>query len=62
MPGAVPMTSTLALTNVTFPFVKNIANIGWKEMVKNDKGFAQGISISGGELLDEDVSKAFGIK
>ena len=44
MPGAVPHTSTLALTNATFPYLLRIANLGTREALKQDPGFAEGLN------------------
>ena len=44
MPGAVPHTSTLALTNATFPYLLRIANLGAREALKQDPGFAEGLN------------------
>ena len=48
MPGAVPRTSTFALTNVTLPFVKQLANLGWREALGRDPHFAQGLNVHDG--------------
>ena len=48
MPGAVPRTSTSALTNVTLPFVKQLANLGWREALGRDPHFAQGLNVHDG--------------
>ena len=48
MPGAVPRTSTFALTNVTLSFVKQLANLGWREALGRDPHFAQGLNVHDG--------------
>ena len=48
MPGAVPRTSTFALTNVTLPFVKQLANLGWREALGRDPHLAQGLNVHDG--------------
>ena len=48
MPGAVPRTSTFALTNATLPFVKALANHGWREALTRDAGLAAGLNIHAG--------------
>jgi alanine dehydrogenase len=60
MPGAVPYTSTVALTNVTLPYVLRLANMGWKEACKADPGLAKGLNVVGGELTYKGISEAFG--
>lgn len=59
MPGAVPYTSTLALTNVTLPFVLKLANQGWKEACKKDDSLAKGLNIVDGKIVYEEIAEAF---
>ena len=61
MPGAVPFTSTLGLTNVTLPYALAIANKGWKQAVKEDKDLMKGVNIVEGTIVYEDVAEAFGM-
>ncbi|HWE87027.1 MAG TPA: alanine dehydrogenase [Terracidiphilus sp.] len=58
MPGAVPNTSTLALTNATFPYVLRIANLGVKEALKQDAGFAEGLNTWLGTLTHRGVAES----
>ncbi len=58
MPGAVPNTSTLALTNATFPYVMRIANHGVKEALKQDPGFAEGLNTWMGTLTHKGVAES----
>ena len=58
MPGAVPHTSTLALTNATFPYVLRIANLGVKEALKQDSGFAEGLNTWLGTLTHKGVAES----
>jgi len=60
MPGAVPRTSTFALTNVTLPFVKNLANHGWREALKKDPHLANGLNVHGGHINHEAVARDLG--
>lgn len=60
MPGAVPYTSTVALTNVTLPYVLRLANMGWEKACEADPGLAKGLNVVGGELVYEGISEAFG--
>ncbi|MFZ0394291.1 MAG: alanine dehydrogenase, partial [Terracidiphilus sp.] len=58
MPGAVPHTSTLALTNATFPYVLRIANLGVKEALQQDSGFAEGLNTWLGTLTHKGVAES----
>lgn len=59
MPGAVPYTSTLALTNVTLSYVVKIANLGWREACNRDKTLEKGLNIIKGEVVYEELLHAF---
>ena len=58
MPGAVPHTSTLALTNSTFPYVLRIANMGVHEALKQNAGFAEGLNTWCGKLTYRAVAES----
>jgi alanine dehydrogenase len=58
MPGAVPHTSTLALTNSTFPYVLRIANVGAREALKQDTGLADGLNTWMGTLTHRGVAES----
>ena len=60
MPGAVPYTSTLALTNVTLPYILKLANNGWELACEQDKTLAKGLNILKGKVVYPDIIKAFG--
>ncbi|WP_406274669.1 alanine dehydrogenase [Nocardia sp. NBC_00881] len=60
MPGAVPNTSTVALTNATLPYVLSLAERGWRDAVAADPGLAAGLSTHRGALLSESVAQAHG--
>src|ERR1700691_6140754 len=62
MPGAVPRTSTLALTNATLPYVRALADLGWQAALKRDAGLAAGLNVYAGEITHEAVAKALGLK
>lgn len=62
MPGAVPRTSTLALTNATLPYARALADLGWREAFKRDPGLASGLNVHAGEITHEVVAKALGLK
>ncbi|QNM86915.1 alanine dehydrogenase [Polaribacter pectinis] len=59
MPGAVPYTSTIALTNVTLPYILNIANKGWEEACTKDVALAKGLNIIKGKIVYKEISEAF---
>ena len=59
MPGAVPYTSTLALTNATLPYAVQLANKGWKQACKENKELELGLNVINGDVVYEAVSKAF---
>ncbi len=59
IPGAVPYTSTLALTNATLPYARRIARYGWKEACKLDKGLAEGVNIVDGKIVFKAVAEAW---
>lgn len=60
MPGAVPRTSTFALTNVTLPFAKNLAKYGWREALSRDKHLANGLNVHAGHINHEAVARDLG--
>jgi alanine dehydrogenase len=61
MPGAVPNTSTHALTNVTLPYTVALANHGWKEALCRDDALALGLNTHAGEVVYEPVAAAHGM-
>jgi alanine dehydrogenase len=58
MPGAVPRTSTYALTNATLPFVRALADHGWQAALKRDPHLARGLNVHEGELKHEVVARS----
>jgi len=58
MPGAVPRTSTFALTNATLPYVKSLADHGWQQALAKDSGLARGLNVHDGRLYHEAVANA----
>ena len=58
MPGAVPRTSTYALTNATLPFVVKLANLGYKEALLNDSHFLNGLNVYRGKVTNKPVTEA----
>jgi alanine dehydrogenase len=61
MPGAVPITSTKALTNVTLPYVEAIADLGLAEAVARDPALARGVNVLDGKITYEAVAEAHGL-
>ncbi len=61
MPGAVPYTSTLALTNATLPYAVQLANKGWKQACAEHEGLKLGLNIINGDVVYKGVSEAFGL-
>jgi len=62
MPGAVPRTSTVALTNATLPYVKAIADRGWRQALASDRGLALGLNVHAGRVTHEAVAQALGLE
>ena len=60
MPGAVPHTSTYALTNVTLPYAVALANLGWRDALRADPALALGLNTYAGELTNAPVAAAHG--
>lgn len=58
MPGAVPHTSTLALTNATFPYLMRLANLGARQALQQDPGLAEGLNTYLGKLTHGGVAKS----
>jgi alanine dehydrogenase len=61
MPGAVPNTSTFALTNVTMPYAVALADKGWRTALADDPALAQGLNTHAGQLTNEPVAAAHGL-
>lgn len=59
IPGAVPYTSTLALTNATLPYAIRLADMGWREACKKDPGLADGVNMVDGNITFKAVAEAF---
>lgn len=62
MPGAVPYTSTLALTNVTLPYLLQMANKGIKRAIEEDAALRSGLNVKGGKVTYKAVAEAFGLE
>ena len=62
MPGAVPYTSTIALTNATNPYIQKLANDGILNALQNDRSLLQGLNMMNGQVTHKGVADAFGLK
>ena len=62
MPGAVPKTSTMALTNATLPYAVAIANKGWKRAMQENREIALGANVVEGKITYKAVADAFGLE
>jgi len=62
MPGAVPHTSTSALTNTTLPYVRRIASLGWADALRADRPLAAGLNIHGGMVVNAGVATAHALE
>jgi alanine dehydrogenase len=62
MPGGVPRTSTLALTNATLPYALQLANKGWKRAVQDNGALLKGVNVVDGKITYPGVAEAFGLE
>ncbi len=62
MPGAVPETSTRALTNATLPYALVLADRGWRQALAADPALAKGLNTTAGRITNADVAAAFGVE
>jgi len=62
MPGGVPRTSTLALTNATFPYAMQLANKGWKQALRDSPALRKGLNLYDGKVTYPGVAEAFGFE
>jgi alanine dehydrogenase len=61
MPGGVPRTSTLALTNATFPYARRIAKHGWRAACRADRALFLGLNVVEGKVVYPGVAEAFSL-
>ncbi|MDR3119315.1 MAG: alanine dehydrogenase [Mediterranea sp.] len=61
IPGAVPYTSTMALTNATLPYALKLADKGWQEACRQDAALALGLNVVNGKVVYEAVAKTFNL-
>jgi len=62
MPGGVPRTSTLALTNATLPYALQLANKGWKRALRENPALLKGLNVADGKVTYQAVAEAFGLE
>jgi alanine dehydrogenase len=62
MPGGVPRTSTLALTNATLPYALQLASKGWKKALQDNAALLKGLNMTGGKVTYAAVAEAFGLQ
>lgn len=62
MPGAVPNTSTYALTNATLPYIVELADRGWVEALRRDPALAKGLNVHEGKVVYKEVAEAHGLE
>lgn len=62
MPGAVPYTSTLGLTNVTLPYVLSLAEKGWEKATADDPALKKGLNIVKGKVVYDEIAEAFDLR
>ncbi len=62
MPGAVGRTSTFALTNATLPYALKLADMGYQNACRNDRGLAEGINVERGKITNKAVADTFGLE
>ncbi len=62
MPGAVPLTSTMALTNATFPYALELANKGWQMATRKNPAIREGLNVIYGKITYKGVAEAFGME
>ena len=62
MPAAVARTSTLALTNATFPYVRRLANLGYEEAIASSKSLIKGVNLFKGNVTCKAVADSLGLE
>ena len=61
IPGAVPFTSTLALTNATLPYALKLANLGWKQACEENEDLRKGLNVVNGKIVCKAVAETFNL-
>jgi alanine dehydrogenase len=62
MPGIVPRTSTIALSNATLPYALKLANLGYREALKSDDALRKGLNVLGGKVTNKFVAESLGLE
>jgi len=62
MPGAVPYTSTMGLTNVTLPYVITLADLGWEKAIHQNQSLAKGLNVVKGKIVYQEIAEAFNLQ
>jgi len=62
MPGIVPRTSTIALSNATLPYALKLANLGYREALRNDEALRKGLNVFEGEVTNRFVAESLGLE
>ncbi len=62
VPGAVPRTSAIALSNATYPYALKLANLGVDKAVSTDSALAKGVNVYKGKLVHQDIAETFGLE
>lgn len=62
LPACVARTSTVALTNATFPYVLKLASMGWREALESDPALARGLNVLGGKLVNQGIAESLGME
>jgi len=62
MPGMVPRTSTLALSNATLPYALKLANMGWQKAMKADKPLSKGLNVWNGKVTNKFVADSLSLE
>jgi alanine dehydrogenase len=62
MPGAVPITSTYALTNATMPYVLELADLGVRQAISRDPGLRTGVNVAAGRVTHPAVAEGVGME
>lgn len=62
MPGMVPQTSTVALSNATLPYALKLANLGYREAMRSDEAFRKGLNVFDGKVTNRFVAESLGLE
>jgi alanine dehydrogenase len=62
IPGAVPRTTTVALTNATLGYIEGLAETGWRNAIRKHADLARGVNVLGGEIVYQAIAEAHSLK